>query len=89
MVDERTTRVEDSAAVEPAETSPWHHVPLRTIAAIAAPFWLYIALSNLAYGALLADKILRSNMIARTMLFLVLTPMAIVCYKLALRVGWG
>jgi len=89
MVDERTTRLEDSAAVEPTETSPWHHVPLRTIAAIAAPFWLYIALSNLAYGALLADKILRSNMIARTMLFLVLTPMAIVCYKLALRVGWG
>jgi hypothetical protein len=89
MVDERTTRLEDTAAVEPAETSPWHHVPLRTIAAIAAPFWAYIALSNLAYGALLADKVLPSQVIARTMLFLVLTPMAIVCYKLALRVGWG
>ena len=89
MVDERTAQMPSGTDIEPAETSPWHHVPLRTIAAIAAPFWLYIALSNLVYGALLAEKILPSNVIARLLLFVVLTPMAIVCYKLALRVGWG
>lgn len=64
-------------------------VPLRSIAAIAAPFWLYVACSNLAYGALITSKIIPEDVIARMLLFAVLTPLAIVCYKMALRVGWG
>ena len=58
MVDERKTRIADSAEAEPPETSPWHHVPLRTIAAIAAPFWGYITLSNLGSFSVVL-KILR------------------------------
>ena len=75
----------DTAALR---ANPWRDVPLRTIAVVAIPFWLYVALSNILYGLLVAKDMPSEEIGARLLQFAVLTALVIPCYKLALRVGW-
>jgi two-component system, LytTR family, sensor kinase len=69
--------------------NPWRDVPLRTIAAVAVPFWSYVALSNVCYALLVAQDIPAEEIVARLLQFAVLTALVIPCYKLALRIGWS
>jgi hypothetical protein len=89
MVAELTTHSVSAAEAPPPVSNPWHNISLRSIAAIAAPFWLYIALTSLVYGALVTNHILREDVISRLLLFAVLLPLLLVCYRFALRVGWS
>jgi hypothetical protein len=69
--------------------NPWRDVPFRTIAAIAIPFWSYVALSNICYALLVAEDLPTEDTLARLLQFAVLTALVIPCYKLALRIGWS
>jgi hypothetical protein len=71
------------------DTNPWRDVPLRTIASVAVPFWLYVALSNILYGVLVAKDMPPEEIGARLLQFAVLTALVIPCYHLALRIGWS
>jgi two-component system LytT family sensor kinase len=75
----------DTAALN---TNPWRDVPLRTIASIAVPFWVYIAISNMLYVAFILKGIALEEIVSRSLQFSILTVLVIFCYKLALRIGW-
>jgi hypothetical protein len=75
--------------IAPMEANPWRDVPLRTIASIAGPFWLYVALSNVLYGVLIVKDMGSEEIGARLLQFAVLTALVIFCYKVALRIGWS
>lgn len=71
------------------DANPWRDVPLRTIASIAAPFWLYVAISNILYGMFILKEMPPQEIASRLLQFAILTVLVIFCYKLALRVGWS
>ena len=82
----------DSAVAQstanPSNANPLRDVSLRTIATIAAPYWLYIALTSLAYAVLVYREITREDIASRLLQYTLLLPLLILCYKLALRIGW-
>jgi two-component system, LytTR family, sensor kinase len=69
--------------------NPWRDVPLRAIAIIVAPFWLYYAFSSVIYGLLVYKQITGEDIAARLLQYAVLLPFIVLCYKLALRIGWS
>jgi sensor histidine kinase YesM len=71
-----------------SERNPWRDVSWRAIAAVAVPFWLYITLTNVLYGLLVAREVMPEDIAGRFMQFLVQLPLLILFYKLALHIGW-
>lgn len=83
------TRAADTDALLAAsESNPWREVSWRVIAAVAVPFWAYIALSNVLYGLLVAREVMPEDVAGRVMQFVVQLPLLILFYKVALRIGW-
>ena len=66
----------------------WRHTPWREIFRIIAPFWLYVALANVLTGLLLNGGMDWPYVASRGLQHLLLLPLLLLCYRLALIIGW-
>ncbi|HEU4531078.1 MAG TPA: histidine kinase [Steroidobacteraceae bacterium] len=66
----------------------WRHTPWREIFRIIAPFWLYVALANVLTGLLLNGGMDWPYVASRVLQHLLLLPLLLLCYRLALIIGW-
>ncbi len=73
---------------EPSPTEGWNRTSWGEIARIVTPFWLYVAVANLALLALLTDHPEAASYYSRILQHAVLLPILIGCYRLALSLGW-
>ncbi len=73
---------------QPSPTEGWNRTRWGEIARIVTPFWLYVAVANLALMALLTENLEAASYYSRILQHLVLLPILIACYRLALSIGW-